>query len=289
MSLPFLRCSSCGAKALAIATRCPACSEPIRHGEPGSGSELAALRPCPRCDSLLPKGTTPCPWCGEVNTQRRPTALVAGLVVLLMAGVGGGLFLLTKDSGRESGPSPVAVVAPSPVAEPSAAVRPPEAEAETSEAGEPEPPAQSQAQPVAPASTPAPAPAVAAAALPTPPPAAPATSPPASGATNPSAPPPAAGASAPPTTATAAAGTAPAAAGAAPAPNTPTSASWTWVVAGNYANVRSAGNSEAAILGTIAPGDSIQIEGGSRTWRQVRRGSLSGWVWVEALNIPGNR
>ncbi len=189
--------------------------------------------------------------------------MIAGLVVLVLAGVGSGLFLLVNAGGRGA---PVATVgnegfSPAPVEASAALPAQPLAGGEAT-APEPQAPAPTQAL-VPPAQTPAaaaPAPPVGATQAPVAPPVVPAARP------------------------EPAPGTAAESAGSA-APVGP----WAWVVAGNYANVRSSGNSAAPILGTIAPGDSLQIEVSGRTWRQVRKGSLTGWVWVEALNLPGNR
>lgn len=67
----------------------------------------------------------------------------------------------------------------------------------------------------------------------------------------------------------------------------PSTVEWREVVADNYANVRSAGSSEAEVVGMVAPGDLLDLEVSDRSWRRVRKGSLTGWVWVPALNLPG--
>lgn len=68
-----------------------------------------------------------------------------------------------------------------------------------------------------------------------------------------------------------------------------TNSEWIKVVAGNYANLRASDSTDGAVLGMVTPGDTLDMEGGDRGWRQVRAGSLAGWVWVPALDLPGSR
>lgn len=93
--MAYLRCSSCGAKALRIATRCPSCGAAVQLRD-GRGQRIR-LRRCRGCDIHVPRENAVCPWC---QTERRdvPWRAVAAAAVVLML-VGGGAFFLAGDPG----------------------------------------------------------------------------------------------------------------------------------------------------------------------------------------------
>jgi hypothetical protein len=246
--LSFLRCESCGAKALPIATRCPSCATPFFHGEPGSGRELKALRPCVKCDSLLPHGTTPCPWCGELKAHRFPILRVA---LLSLAGVGfvSAIFTVLVQEGKLSFGDGDKVQPALAVSEAQAERADPPFVPETAAVAvvNLEPEVAAAPDPVPATDVPEAAPSVAS------PPPAPTT---------------------PPQRFTRV------------EPETQEEIRWVRTVAGNFANVRAAGSSQAPILGMISPGDSLELEDTARGWRRVRAGRVAGWVWAPVLNLP---
>jgi hypothetical protein len=63
---------------------------------------------------------------------------------------------------------------------------------------------------------------------------------------------------------------------------------WIQTVAGNYANIRASGSSQAPILGMVKPGDPLELEDSAAGWRRVKAGGTSGWVWVPVLNLPSD-
>lgn len=194
-----------------------------------------------KCDSLLPRGTTPCPWCGELKAHRFPTVRLA---LASLAGVG---FIIAVSSvlvqeGRisigvadETQPAVGLIETEAPVV----AVAMPESDLDVDPAalGESVPGEEIEASEGPPASFTAPAPML-------------------------------------------------------PQrftqrdPETQEEIRWVRTVAGNYANVRADGNSQAPILGMLSPGDALELEDTSRGWRRVRSGSTSGWVWAPILNLP---
>lgn len=86
--MPYLRCDDCGAKALPIATRCPACEAPFEARGPGTSP--TRLRACPACDSLVPRDAERCRWCDEELggrlSARTRSGIAAGFVLLLAGG-----------------------------------------------------------------------------------------------------------------------------------------------------------------------------------------------------------
>ncbi len=154
--MPYLRCEQCAAKALPIATRCPSCEAPFEGAGPGRGSPgrgSKSLRPCPECDSLLPREATECRWCGAETRRRISAPLVAAASVAALALGFGGWALFGSDSGD------VIFLAPTPQAE-----RAPGVEAPPPEERVPTPPPPSReipgfAQQEGGTSAPAPAPA----------------------------------------------------------------------------------------------------------------------------------
>jgi hypothetical protein len=87
--MPYLRCEDCGARALPIATRCPACQAPfVGHDAALDQDEIRtrreALRPCAGCDSLIDPTSTVCRWCEAPNPIRkgwgRPVAAGIGVI-----------------------------------------------------------------------------------------------------------------------------------------------------------------------------------------------------------------
>lgn len=109
--MAYLRCSSCGAKALRIATRCPSCGSAIQLRD-ARGQRLR-LRRCRGCDIHVPREDPVCPWCQTEprDLPWRAAAVVAAALIL----VGGGVFLLA--GGPLAGPS--AGMEPDPLPEPS--------------------------------------------------------------------------------------------------------------------------------------------------------------------------
>jgi hypothetical protein len=59
----FVRCDSCGAKALVAATQCPKCSHPL--GLRSSYGEAVPLAHCRGCDTYFPRAQGKCRWCDE--------------------------------------------------------------------------------------------------------------------------------------------------------------------------------------------------------------------------------
>jgi hypothetical protein len=112
--MPYLRCEECGARALSIATRCPACEAPFELGAGTANPEvnrrrLAALRPCRTCDSLIAPDAATCKWCDTprpIRTGAGRTYLIGGSLVALTFTLwawGPDLGALTRFL---SGPSP---------------------------------------------------------------------------------------------------------------------------------------------------------------------------------------
>lgn len=284
--MPYLRCGSCGAKALPIATRCPACSEPIQHGTPGSGSELSALRPCRRCDSLLPANTTPCPWCQEsVPHKKRPYALMGSVAAVILLAIGSTLLIWTGDRGSADG-SAAADIQPAPEVQTSMVTQspeggvlgtlqvssPPERTLEpTNSQGAEASAVQGTEHGNAPGALPPEDGSAGGSVAATPPPATQVNSRamPQGAQPEPSAP--EAQRSSPEVE---------------PSPSQATPAiRWVTVVARNYANVRLTGSVDAEVLAIVRPGDTIELAHGELNWSQLRRGTLEGWVWVPALEL----
>lgn len=59
----FVRCDSCGAKALLAATQCPKCSHAL--GLRSSYGEALPLAHCRSCDTYFPRAQGKCRWCDE--------------------------------------------------------------------------------------------------------------------------------------------------------------------------------------------------------------------------------
>ncbi len=91
--MAYLRCTTCGAKALRIASQCPRCTAPFALSD--AQGRRVALRECRGC-GYLHRMDTPCHWCGvlpppawrQPAVQRR--AAVAA-VTLLAVGAGWGV------------------------------------------------------------------------------------------------------------------------------------------------------------------------------------------------------
>jgi hypothetical protein len=243
--MPYLRCDDCGAKALPIATRCPACEAPFEARGPGTSP--SRLRACHACDSLVPREAERCRWCNEeLGSRLSPRAragIAAGLAALV---VGGWAFLDTRapDVVTLSAPvveSPVTASLsdpPAPLATPRARL----ADPSTSEA--------------APASVPRPEP-----------------SPPASVA---SAAPPTVVPSTPRGTGAAEAGS---------APVRPDEGGWVQAVARTFVNVRSAPGSDSEVQGVVPENAVVFLGDARGAWRQVRAGSVAGWAWEPLFRL----
>ena len=64
----YRRCESCGAKALATATRCPRCEVAFElYDEHGKRHRLV---PCRTCKVAQPAGAASCRWCGDDRARR---------------------------------------------------------------------------------------------------------------------------------------------------------------------------------------------------------------------------
>ena len=64
----YRRCESCGAKALATATRCPRCEVAFElYDEHGKRHRLV---PCRTCKVVQPAGAASCRWCGDDHARR---------------------------------------------------------------------------------------------------------------------------------------------------------------------------------------------------------------------------
>jgi hypothetical protein len=102
--MPYLRCEACGAKALPIATRCPACEAPFEV----SRTVERRLRACPSCDSLVPRSDASCRWCGAATTRRAPPAVWAGAAATLLMVVGSWALFANRpdDVVLITGPAP---------------------------------------------------------------------------------------------------------------------------------------------------------------------------------------
>ena len=85
----YLRCESCGAKALSAASKCPLCASPFSLHD-GRG-ERVALKKCSGCGIMHRRDRT-CHWCGERKTAawRSPAVLksAAGIAAVSLLAVG---------------------------------------------------------------------------------------------------------------------------------------------------------------------------------------------------------
>ncbi len=102
MPMYFRRCDSCGAKALATATRCPRCEAAFvltdAHGK------RVRLVPCPGCKIVQPSSETQCRWCGTERSMRRfPTRKVAIAATSVAAAIALFVSRDTVTSGIASG------------------------------------------------------------------------------------------------------------------------------------------------------------------------------------------
>lgn len=83
--MAYLRCESCGAKALVAASRCPKCAHEF-HLLDGRGERLQ-LSQCRRCGIMQRRGT-PCHWCPpKAETSWRSSRLIQSAAATLLVGV----------------------------------------------------------------------------------------------------------------------------------------------------------------------------------------------------------
>jgi len=265
--MPYLRCDECGAKALPIATRCPACEAPFEARGPGTSP--TRLRACPGCDSLVPRDAERCRWCDEELggrlSPRTRSGIAAGFVLLL---AGGWAFADSRTPDVVTLSAPVSEVVSSQGMTPSPppASLPPAAGADETDPGQaPVEASAAEAPAQAPASAPAQAraSAPAQARAPTPAPvSAPASAQPEPARTTPAAPAPAPQVSAP-----------------------STEGGWVQAVARTFVNVRTAPGSDSEVQGVV-PENAVVLLGDARgAWRQVRAGSVAGWAWEPLFRV----
>jgi hypothetical protein len=246
--MPYLRCEQCAAKALPIATRCPSCETPFDLERPGRGSPR--LRPCPECDSLLPREAASCRWCGAETRRRVSPPLAAAAAVAALALGFGGWALLGSDSGD------VIFLAPTPQAE-----RTPGADAPPSEERIPSPPAPARELPgfAAQGGAADAAPGTATRATPgterSPTPESPPASDPVRVVAADDDPPPAEG-------------------------------GWVRAVARTFVNIRSSPASDGTVQGVVAENAVVLLGDAQGAWRRVQAGSVDGWVWEPLFTLP---
>lgn len=112
--MQYVRCESCGAKAILAASRCPKCTHPLElrdhHGE------FVPLAHCRKCDTWYPRTRGGCKWCGTKASEPRSASLLVGGGVVAAALVAGLLLWRSRSSaeGPELPPTPVAVTPPAP-------------------------------------------------------------------------------------------------------------------------------------------------------------------------------
>lgn len=111
--MQYVRCESCGAKAILAASRCPKCTHPLElrdhHGE------LVPLAQCRKCDTWYPRTRGGCKWCGTKPSadQTIPISIGVGVLLLVLAGA----WWFSRMSG-EPEPAPQVVEAPPVPSEP---------------------------------------------------------------------------------------------------------------------------------------------------------------------------
>lgn len=259
--MPYLRCDDCGAKALPIATRCPACEAPFEARGPGTSP--TRLRACPACDSLVPRDAERCRWCDEELggrlSARTRSGIAAGFVLLL---AGGWAFADSRTSDVVTLSAPVSEVVSSldMTPPPPPASLPPAAVADEIDPGQA--PVEASAAEAAPAEAPVEpsadeAPAQARASTP-----APASAQPEPARTTLAAPAPAPEVSAP-----------------------SSEGAWVQAVARTFVNVRNAPGSDSEVQGVV-PENAVVLLGDARgAWRQVRAGSVAGWAWEPLFRV----
>ncbi len=105
--MPYTHCTSCGAKALVGATRCPRCETPfVSYSAQGKG---VPTMNCPQCGVQRPVAIGACPNCfaspshGAMHVSRG--LLLAGLAIIVMIAIG----YLASRNVPHSGTSPAAV------------------------------------------------------------------------------------------------------------------------------------------------------------------------------------
>lgn len=118
--MAYLRCESCGAKALVAASRCPKCANEF-HLVDGRGERLK-LAQCRGCGIMHRRGAA-CHWCPPKSSRgwRAPAVMQSLAATLLFAVIGGSTYtygarvqdFVTAQLHREAAPAAVATVASS--------------------------------------------------------------------------------------------------------------------------------------------------------------------------------
>lgn len=109
LSMHFLRCPSCGAKALASASRCPRCTKPFDLID-GRGERMK-LVPCRSCEVLLPENVQQCPWC-KTERRKRSLALPLGVGAIAVAAILGVFVIRARTRAHDEGASVAALTPP---------------------------------------------------------------------------------------------------------------------------------------------------------------------------------
>ena len=113
--MQFVRCASCGAKALPAASSCPKCGAALNlRNDDGT---LVPLSHCRTCDTHYPRAQGACKWCnvtsagGPVPGSASRRTVVAALVLVTI--IAAGVLLLTRHKRNTPAPgAPVAAVQP---------------------------------------------------------------------------------------------------------------------------------------------------------------------------------
>jgi hypothetical protein len=84
MRMSFVRCQSCGSKALMAASQCPRCGEPLQLRD-DYGKSLPLSR-CRACDTYYPSAAGGCRWCGTTTPRSRGPLVAAVFVAVVVMG-----------------------------------------------------------------------------------------------------------------------------------------------------------------------------------------------------------
>ena len=129
----MIRCPNCGQRALDIATTCPQCHS-ILIQNPLETHNWGALRECGRCHKHIERGAAVCPYCGHrvraARVAARTVAAVAGLAVLVAAGVAAWRSGVVESLRGALGADRPAPEAAAPVIDPAPVLLPPAGAAE---------------------------------------------------------------------------------------------------------------------------------------------------------------
>lgn len=259
--MPYLRCETCGARALSIATRCPACEAPFELGSGTSDPEasrkrLNGLRPCRACDSLIASNSEQCRWCEAPRPIRSGGARWFMLAVVLL-GVGVGVWALAPHIGSFDGrltPVRDAGIIGDPVSDDPADPAGPDDAADPASVGAAEP---SPLPPLEASLGGVTSNALASNAVAFDSPLTPAN----------------------PVRAPNAVRT--------PEPAPPALEGWVRAVTRTFVNVRTGPGTEAAIVGVLSENTSVQLGPRRGAWREVRAGQLVGWAFEPLFIVDG--